>query len=147
MSEEKMSRQVRRALERAGEIKTEEHEAEDRRLEGKLAAWKAERADKDKREVAAKSQGKRNIYTCDECFGHVVTVDVADGVTPFLIGCKVTPGCKGLMQSSMYRVFDKRMRADFEWYAPTKEQTVALSAGLREHASKGGLVLRPAETQ
>src|ERR1035437_3016389 len=133
MSEEKMSRQVRRALERAGEIKTEEHEAEG--------------ADKDKREVAAKSQGKRNIYTCDECLGHVVTVDVADGVTPFLIGCKVTPGCKGLMQSSMYRVFDKRMRADFEWYAPTKEQTVALSAGLREHASKGGLVLRPAETQ
>src|ERR1035437_4385935 len=96
MSEEKMSRHVRRALERAGEIKTEEHEAEDRRLEGKLAAWKAERADKDKREVAAKSQGKRNIYTCDECFGHVVTVDVADGVTPFSNRLQGDSGMQGL---------------------------------------------------
>lgn len=28
-----------------------------------------------------------NVYVCRKCGGHTVTVDVDDGVTPFMIGC------------------------------------------------------------
>lgn len=69
-------------------------------------------------------KGKKNIYTCDKCKGHVVTVDVDRGVTPFMIECKSTLGCKGMMRSSMYRVFDQDMRPDFEWYRPSAVEIV-----------------------
>lgn len=28
-----------------------------------------------------------NVYVCEKCHGHTVTVDVDEGVTPFMIGC------------------------------------------------------------
>lgn len=28
-----------------------------------------------------------NVYVCQKCGGHTVTVDVDEGVTPFMIGC------------------------------------------------------------
>lgn len=72
-----------------------------------------------------------------------MTVDVDDGVTPFMIGCKATDGCKGMMKSSMYRVFDQTMRAGFEWYLPTS--TVGMSVAMKQHTEMGGLSLREAE--
>lgn len=87
-------------------------------------------------------KGKKNIYTCEKCKGHIVTVDLERGVTPFMIGCKSTVNCKGMMQSSMYRVFDQEMRADHEWYKPTAVQS--LSPWERDHVSQGGLLLRKA---
>lgn len=87
-------------------------------------------------------KGKKNIYTCEKCHGHVVTVDIERGVTPFLIECKATHDCKGLMKSSMYRVFDQSMRADYEWYRPTVAQ--ALQPGEKQHVDQGGLLLRKA---
>ena len=85
-------------------------------------------------------QGKLNIYTCRECGSHIVTKDVDDGVTPFLVGCK-SPGCKGLMQSSMYRVFDQAMKHSWEWYKPNS--LAGLSGSEREHVRMGGLLMRP----
>lgn len=142
--EENMSRQFRRQLERAGEIKTAEHNAELGRLEERVAQRHIipVKSGTDPRQ-STEPHGKRNIYTCDACFGHVVTVDLVEGVTPFLIGCKATPGCSGMMQSSMYRVFDQRMRPGFEWFKPTKEETMALHTWSRDHVAKGGLILRP----
>jgi hypothetical protein len=85
-------------------------------------------------------QGKKNIYVCDICKGHIVTVDRDRGVTPFLVECKATAFCNGLMQSSMYRVFDQNMRADHEWYKPTAPEIV--KPHLQHHIDQGGLLLR-----
>ncbi|UPJ43913.1 hypothetical protein IVB40_07540 [Bradyrhizobium sp. 40] len=88
-------------------------------------------------------QGKKNIYVCEKCKGHIVTVDLERGVTPFMVDCRATHGCKGMMKSSMYRVFDQEIRADHEWYRPTAIQT--LSPWERDHVSRGGLLLRKAK--
>src|SRR5216684_4480443 len=85
-------------------------------------------------------QGKKNIYVCDTCKGHIVTVDRDRGVTPFMIECKATASCKGLMQSSMYRVFDQNMRADHEWYKPIAPEIV--KPHLQPHVDQGGLLMR-----
>ncbi|MDO8976752.1 hypothetical protein [Reyranella sp.] len=88
----------------------------------------------------ASPDGRKNIYTCRTCRGHIVTRDVEEGVTPFMIGCKATPDCKGMMNSSMYRVFDGTMAASHEWYRPEVAQV--MEPGVRRHVEKGGLVLR-----
>ena len=89
-------------------------------------------------------KGKKNIYTCDKCKGHVVTVDVDRGVTPFMIECKATAFCDGMMKSSMYRVFDQDMRAGYEWYRPTAVEIV--KPHLQHHIEQGGLLLRKAQS-
>lgn len=33
------------------------------------------------------SDPRINVYVCQKCGGHTVTVDVDEGVTPFMIGC------------------------------------------------------------
>lgn len=90
---------------------------------------------------AESMRGRKNIYVCDKCFGHVVTVDVDDGTTPFGMNCRATFACTGAMRSSMYRVFDQTMAAAFEWYRPTALQR--LSPGEAEHVARGGLLIRP----
>ena len=85
---------------------------------------------------------RRNIYVCDACNGHIVTVDLEEGVTPFMLPCMCKEGCKGLMQSSMYRVFDQRMAASHEWYRPAEAEIAALSPGYRDHVKNGGLLIR-----
>lgn len=85
-------------------------------------------------------QGKKNIYVCRSCCGHIVTVDRDAGVTPFTTRCMATPGCSGLMQSSLYRVFDQAIGPDHEWYRPSS--IAGLSAGTADHVAKGGLLLR-----
>lgn len=83
---------------------------------------------------------RRNIYVCSVCKGHVITRDRDYGVTPFMIGCKATAGCTGHMQSSMYRVFDQTVAAEFEWYRP--DTLDGLSDGEATHVKMGGLLLR-----
>jgi hypothetical protein len=87
-------------------------------------------------------QGKLNIYTCGGCHGHIVTKDVDAGTTPFMTGCRATDGCKGMMQSSMYRVFDQNMRPDFEWYRPDPREVSGLPDSYARHVAMGGLLLR-----
>lgn len=89
-------------------------------------------------------QGKKNIYTCDACNGHIVTVDKDHGVTPFLIECKATAFCQGRMKSSFYRVFDQDMRADYEWYKPKAHEVI--KPHLQHHVDQGGLLLRKASS-
>ena len=86
-------------------------------------------------------KGKKNIYTCDKCKGHIVTVDIDRGVTPFMVECKATLGCKGMMKSSMYCVFDQDMRADYEWYRPS-----AVKPHLQHYVDQGGLLFRKARS-
>ena len=87
-------------------------------------------------------KGKKNIYVCETCKGHIVTVDRDDGVTPFMLRCRATPECTGMMKSSLYRVFDQDIGADHEWFRPDAHSTMLLGRGTQEHVEKGGLILR-----
>lgn len=87
--------------------------------------------------------GKLNIYCCEKCRGHIVTRDLVEGTTPFMITCRATPDCNGMMQSSMYRVFDQNMLESHEWYSPSNAELMGLSTAVADHVGKGGLLLRP----
>ena len=89
---------------------------------------------------AVTGHARKNVYTCDTCRGQVVTVDTDKGVTPFMIACRATPGCKGFMISSFYHC-DPASIATFEFYRP--ETIEGLDPPTQEHVMKGGLLLRP----
>lgn len=90
--------------------------------------------------------GKLNIYTCDNCRKHIVTRDISEGVTPFMLAsiefCPNQCGNHARMTSSMYRVFDQRMVEDYVWYKPSAIEVVPAHA--RDHVSRGGLMIRKA---
>ncbi len=99
-------------------------------------------SDEDEKVEAIWFKGKKNIYTCEKCGGHIVTVDLDRGVTPFMVDCMATPACGGMMQSSMYRVFDQTMRADHEWYRPSDFALATMTPRVRRHVEHGGLLIR-----
>ena len=91
--------------------------------------------------------GRLNVYNCDMCNKYIVTVDRAEGVTPFHIACRATPKCKGLMHSAMYRVFPwlravGHLQPAFEWYKPSEAEARKFSKATQQHISQGGLMLR-----
>lgn len=118
-------------------------------------------------------RGKYNIYACDECGEHIVTIDVDAGVTPFTIPCGeyCTPNCKGSMISSMYRVAQNNMpprapmfggklpallKPDYEWRRLTHDELCAKFAKcdntaigdarrmfILDHHDNGGLFIMP----
>jgi hypothetical protein len=90
-------------------------------------------------------KGRRNIYVCGKCYGVVVTCDINKGATPHMMACIATEGCDGAMQSSMYHVFDQRMRYDFEWYKPDEAEMETLRPSTQDFVNKGGLMIRPAQ--
>lgn len=90
-------------------------------------------------------KGKKNIYVCPDCYDHIVTVDRDHGVTPFMIKCQRTKICGGMMESSIYRVFDQRMNAEFEWYTPGPEDLIKQTPSVRYHVDRGGLLMRKIE--
>lgn len=92
------------------------------------------------RAVSDTEPGARfNRYTCADCGGQVVTIDRDDGVTPFLIDCRVTPACPGLMRSAFYR--DVAGVPTFAWCRPTPAEYRRLTRAAREHVDRGGLLL------
>jgi len=111
---------------------------------------------------------RKNIYICQKCRNSIVTVDLVDGVTPFMIACRAHSvdaklltnednlpieelrkldhlrKCNGKMQSTFYRVPHNVPEPTFEWYKPNAEEYVKLSKCTKEdHVDKGGLLLRP----
>jgi hypothetical protein len=87
--------------------------------------------------------GRKNIYVCEKCFGHIVTVDRDSGTTPMFLGCHATAGCDGMMQSSFYRVWDQSIGASHEWYRPTEPEKAALDDATLAHVEQFGLLIRP----
>ena len=82
-------------------------------------------------------KGKKNIYTCTA--GHsTVTVDIDDGVTPFMITCQ-EDGCDRTATSMFYRC-DQDLEPTHEWYKPDKD--AEMTQGERDHVEQGGLLLR-----
>lgn len=108
--------------------------------------------------------GYENVYTCQKCGGRVTTIDVDQGVTPFMIRCRVDtadheilttyipgiaaqvkPNCGGQMHSSFYPLGRRPSSIpapSFEWYMPDEEEKRGLSQMTLEHVEKGGLLLR-----
>lgn len=95
------------------------------------------------------SARRLNVYTCRICSGRTVTVDVDEGVTPFMLGCRASGqegDCTGTAESAMYRVPEDAPPADWEWYRPDDAELARIkkrSRSLFEHVQHGGLVLRP----
>ena len=92
--------------------------------------------------------GRENVYTCPKCGGYTVTVDVDDGVTPFLLNCRASGEegkCDGKATSAFYPKSPRPPRIPppaWEWYAPSAEETAKLSPGMRDHVEQGGLLIR-----
>lgn len=91
--------------------------------------------------------GKLNIYTCDHCRAFIVTRDVDEGVTPFMLpSAKFCPnsctadGYGPHMTSSFYRVWDQRMKESHQWYRPGPKDTVRQNE--KSHVEQGGLLIR-----
>jgi hypothetical protein len=101
----------------------------------------------------SEAAGQVNRYDCQSCGDHIVTVNVVEGVTPFMISHRDDAGsvaCSGRMYSCFYRV-DQDLEPTHEWYRPTRKQVVRrfrrqpdVLASMLEHVEKGGLDLRPA---
>lgn len=89
-------------------------------------------------------QGKKNVYLCQKCGHGFVSIDVDEGVTPFMTGC-LRDGCDGWAQSTFYRVDPmlKEIPAALEWYRPTALD--GLKHRVRLHVEKGGLISRRTE--
>lgn len=94
-------------------------------------------------------KGRENVYICQRCGGHTVTVDVDEGVTPFSIRCRAGNGrCPGLAYSAMYPAGERPAHIpppSWEWYRPTEKEAREVDArapGSLDHARNGGLFLR-----
>jgi len=90
--------------------------------------------------------GEKNAYVCQKCGGETVTVNLADGVTPFVIKCRARwPGeCDGMAQSRFYQIDQSRL-ADWGWYRPEAKDLEGLeqvAPGITDHVNRGGLTLR-----
>lgn len=93
--------------------------------------------------------GKKNCYWCAKCRRYTVTIDREKGTTPFSIRCRATPNCNALADSQCYPPEpwpkdhpDLVAPPRWEWIKPEGDALAELSASMREHVDRGGLVLR-----
>ena len=86
-----------------------------------------------------------NVYVCRKCGGNTVTIDIHEGVTPFLLRCRATGregDCDGMAQSSFYRPEMEHASPAWEWFKPVGSEYRKLNRDMREHVDKGGLDIR-----
>lgn len=88
---------------------------------------------------------KRNSYTCERCAKVIITADIDKGTTPFMIGCKATEGCTGMMRSGFYRG-ELNGPVAFIWRKPTEAEYKKASPSMQHHFDMGGLDIYPAPT-
>lgn len=91
-----------------------------------------------------------NAYKCQKCGQIILTRDVDEGVTPFMVPCLATIGCKGPMYSAFYKPPEfllKVMEPTYEWFKPIGKDYEALEPAMKAHVDQGGLDLRHIETQ
>ncbi len=95
--------------------------------------------------MPTRKYGYKNIYTCPKCGGQTVTIDVDEGVTPFMLRCRATGqegDCDGMAQSCWYRVPADSPEPQWEWFKPCGSEYQKLSRQMRDHVDKGGLDIR-----
>jgi hypothetical protein len=89
------------------------------------------------------SNERLNRYRCEKCHKSIVTVDRDEGVTPFMLNCRRTPGCSGQMTSRFYQVESVWGPPTFEWRKPTKKEYKRMSPAMKQHIDQGGLDIYP----
>ncbi|HUD74796.1 MAG TPA: hypothetical protein VMQ76_06965 [Terracidiphilus sp.] len=91
---------------------------------------------------------RENVYTCQKCGGLTVTVDIDEGVTPFMIGCRASGNetdCNGDAYSAFYPKGPRPPhipKPSWEWYKPSDKEVNSFPESWRDHYRKGGLHLR-----
>ncbi len=88
------------------------------------------------------NQYKINVYVCAKCSGKTRTIDVDNGVTPFMMMCRATENCDGTMRSSFYSV-PQNIVPEYEWFMPKSMD--GYDQDMIEHFKKGGLDIRKIE--
>jgi len=88
-------------------------------------------------------KARLNCYTYKRCGESFITIDRDEGVTPFMMNCRATPGCSGTSISSMYQ--DIEGEPSWEWRRPTPEEYEQMSPAMQEHIAMGGLEIYPIE--
>lgn len=93
-----------------------------------------------------------NHYTCEACGAVTIAKHEDEGVTPFMLRCRATSGCREIATSGMYRgPQDDDQVPHIIWYRPktAAELEAALApmsdrarVSTREHYEKGGALLR-----
>ena len=91
------------------------------------------------------TDSKRNSYQCTTCGGIVFTADQDEGTTPFMLACRATDGCAGMMESAFYRLPAQaaKVRPHYIWRKPTPEEYAIAEPGMKSHFDSGGLDLHP----
>lgn len=91
------------------------------------------------------NKGKVNCYRCSDC-GHITkTIDVDEGVTPYVYTCEK---CGGSACSSMYQNTAPDQKPTIEWYRPSLKKCLKMRSKHEDtlrHILYGGLVDRPTE--
>lgn len=83
---------------------------------------------------------KINAWDCPECGKPTVTVERVEGVTPFMLGCRATPGCKGMGRSRFYRNVDG-LTPTHEWIRKSVKWAKRKGPWMLDHVEQGGLVI------
>lgn len=83
-----------------------------------------------------------NCYVCRNC-GHITkTIDLADGVTPYMHTCE---NCGQVAISTFYEDIAPTQEPTQGWYRPTLKEVLkwrSKNDGMVEHFLKGGLYVR-----
>ena len=98
------------------------------------------------KEFVVEKQFEKNAYECDKCHGEIVTVNLDEGVTPFMVRCRAKwpNSCYGMMTSKFYRI-SQSSPAMWGWYRPDAtelERLESTAPGIKDHVEGGGLLLR-----
>lgn len=89
-----------------------------------------------------------NVYVCQKCGGYTVTIDIHEGITPFMIRCRASGkegDCSGMAESSFYpkgKLPAHIQPPAWEWFKPIGSEYKKLNRVMRKHVDKGGLDLR-----
>lgn len=83
------------------------------------------------------SENRINCYTCN-CGNKFKTIDMAKGVTPFMMDCKQ---CVGMGKSSFYNDIYPEIKPTVIFYRPSLKECMKLrrKPNLLEHILNGGL--------
>lgn len=93
--------------------------------------------------------GRINGWQCADCGRTTYAIHVAHGVTPFMIGCRATLGCKGVTQSMFYPKAEPSQHVkdavEWEWYRQSLKKAKKAerrAPGSIKHRENGGLEIR-----
>jgi hypothetical protein len=92
--------------------------------------------------------GATNVWTCPVCTGFTFAVHRDAGVTPMFLACRASGDvgdCEGMSISCGYPPGPRPAflgDPQWEWYRPSRRAVKQLSSAMRDHVTRGGLVLR-----